>query len=66
MEKEWRCKECDTLLGVERGARLHLRYKQAQYIVDGDYAVLAVCRNCTTVNERSKTEGAQERATARS
>ena len=66
MEKEWRCKECDTLLGVERGARLYLRYKQAQYIVDGDYAVLAVCRNCTTVNERSKTEGAQERATARS
>jgi RNase P subunit RPR2 len=65
MEKEWRCKECDTLLGVERGTRLYLRYKQAQYIVDGDYAVLAVCRNCTTVNERSKTERAQERAAAR-
>jgi RNase P subunit RPR2 len=65
MEKEWRCKECDTLLGVERGARLYLRYKQAQYIVDGDFAVLAVCRNCTTVNERSKTERAQERADAR-
>jgi RNase P subunit RPR2 len=65
MEKEWRCKECDTLLGVERGARLYLRYKQAQYIVDGDYAVLAVCRNCTTVNERSKTERAQERAATR-
>lgn len=56
MEKEWRCKECDTLLGVERGARLYLRYKQAQYIVDGDYAVLAVCRNCSTVNERTRSE----------
>ncbi len=54
MEKEWRCKECDTLIGVEQGARLHLRFKQAQYIVDGgDYNVIAVCRNCSTVNERS-------------
>jgi len=54
VEKEWRCKECDTLLGVERGARLHLRYKRAQYIVDGcDYDVIAVCRNCSTVNERN-------------
>lgn len=54
MEKEWRCKECDTLIGIELGARLHLRFKQAQYIVDGgDYNVIAVCRNCSTVNERS-------------
>ena len=58
MEKEWRCKECDTLIGIERGARLHLRFKQAQYIVDGcDYNVIAVCRNCSMVNERS---GAKE------
>ncbi len=55
MEKEWRCRECDTLLGVECGDRLHLRYKQAQYVVDGgDYDVLAVCRSCSTVNERSR------------
>ena len=58
MEREWRCKKCETLLGVERGARLHLRYKQAQYVVDGgDYNVIAVCRNCSTVNERN---GAQK------
>lgn len=57
METEWRCKECDTLLGVERGSRLHLRYKQAQYVVDGDnYSVIAVCRNCSTVNERNRTQ----------
>jgi hypothetical protein len=56
VEREWRCQECDTLLGVERGARLHLRYKQAQYVVDGDdYNVIAVCRNCSAVNERSGT-----------
>lgn len=54
MEREWRCRKCRTLLGVECGRRLHLRYKQAQYLVDGDdYCVVAVCRNCTTVNERS-------------
>ncbi len=53
-DKEWRCKECETLLGVESGVRLHLRYKQAQYVVDGgDYTVIAVCRNCSTVNERT-------------
>ena len=53
-EREWRCKECETLLGVERGPRLHLRYKQAQYVVDGgDYIVIAVCRTCSAVNERS-------------
>ncbi len=53
MAKEWRCKRCGTLLGVEVGARLHLRYKQAQYVVDGgDYNVIAVCRTCFTVNDR--------------
>jgi hypothetical protein len=66
MEKEWRCRECDTLLGVERSERLHLRYKQAQYVIDGgDFTVLAVCRNCSTVNERNRAEKAPERATAR-
>lgn len=56
MEREWRCRKCGTLLGVERGTRLHLRYKQAQYVVDGgDYSVIAVCRNCATINERSGT-----------
>ena len=64
MEKEWRCKECDTLLGVERGARLHLRNKQAQYIVDGDFAVLAVCRNCSIVNERIRNEDSPRPAPA--
>lgn len=53
MEREWRCEKCGTLLGVGREARLHLRYKEAQYIVDGgDFVVTAVCRNCSAVNER--------------
>jgi hypothetical protein len=57
VEHEWRCLRCDALLGVRRGTRLHLRYKEAQYIVDGaDYVVTAVCRSCFTVNERSETK----------
>lgn len=53
MERDWRCQKCNTLLGVGREARLHLRYKEAQYIVDGgDYNVTAVCRGCSAVNER--------------
>lgn len=52
MEREWRCEECETLLGIDRNERLQLRYKQAQYIVNGDsYTVTAVCRNCSAVNE---------------
>ena len=57
MAKEWRCKKCDTLLGIKIGARLHLRYKQVQYVVDGgDYNVIAVCRNCFSVNDRKGEE----------
>lgn len=57
MKREWRCKKCNTLLGVEQGVRLHLHYKQAQYIVDGtDYNVIAVCRGCSSINERNGTQ----------
>lgn len=34
-DKEWRCRKCGTLLGVERKRRLHLKYKTAQYVSDG-------------------------------
>lgn len=65
MEWKWHCSECETLLGVERGVRLHLRYKQAQYIVGGsDYNVTAVCRNCSTVNERIETADSSKSAAA--
>ena len=53
MHEEWRCEQCDALLGKEQGESLHLRYKQRQYVVDGgDYRVTTVCRNCSTLNER--------------
>ena len=61
MKREWRCSECNSLLGIENGAHLHLRHKQAQYVVDGgDYNVIAVCRNCSTINERSGSKKSQE------
>lgn len=51
MSQEWRCRECNTLLGVNDGSRIQLRYKQAQYVVEGGhYTVTAVCRSCHTVN----------------
>lgn len=66
MEVDWRCKKCNTRLGIERGSRLYLRYKQAQYIVDGgDYHVIAICRNCSTVSERGGTKQPPQPAAAR-
>jgi len=49
MKQEWRCRECERLLGVWRNGRLHLQHKKAQYLVDG--RVLAVCPNCSALNE---------------
>lgn len=38
-----------TLFGVERGGRMHLKYKTAQFVVSG--SVMAVCRRCSEINE---------------
>jgi phage FluMu protein Com len=48
-EREWRCRQCGTLIGVERYGRMHLKYRSAQFIVTG--AVTAVCRRCSEINE---------------
>ena len=48
-EKAWRCRQCGTLLGVERAGRLHLKYKTAQFVVSGQ--VMAVCRRCSEISE---------------
>lgn len=55
MECEWRCKNkaCGALLGIEDSPRIHMRYKQAQWVIEGgDFNVIAVCPRCSTVNER--------------
>ena len=46
---EWRCRSCQALLGVARGAQLDVRHKLAHYLVRG--RVTAVCRRCSTSNE---------------
>lgn len=46
---EWRCRKCGGLLGVERGGRIHLKYRRAQFVVRGE--VLAVCPRCSELNE---------------
>lgn len=54
MDHRWICEKCGALLGVERGDGLHVRHKDAQYVVmGGEYSVIAVCRRCSTVNEWS-------------
>lgn len=52
MRQEWRCTKCNTLLGMSHEMRLHLRYKEAQYIIGGgNFYVTAVCRKCSSINE---------------
>ena len=41
---EWRCGSCRALLGVQRGRAIHVRYKDAEYLVTG--SVVAICRRC--------------------
>lgn len=48
-EREWRCRKCGGLLGVERDGRIHLKHKRAQFVVTG--VVLAVCPRCAELNE---------------
>lgn len=54
MEKEWRCQKCERLLGIWRNGKLSLQYKKAQYLVNGH--VLAVCPNCSALNEADSKE----------
>jgi len=45
---EWRCAECDKLLGVRHGARLHIRLQRHNYLVS--LPVEATCYGCGTPN----------------
>jgi hypothetical protein len=44
LDRDWRCTRCGALLGVLRAGRIHLKYKAAQYMVEGKVA--AVCHRC--------------------
>jgi RNase P subunit RPR2 len=45
---EWRCLECNKLLGVRHGAQLHIRLQGNSYLVS--LPVEAACRGCGAVN----------------
>jgi phage FluMu protein Com len=62
-EREWRCRKCRSLLGMERSGRLHLKYKDAQFVVEGK--VMAVCRRCSELNETESHRHQDARSIAR-
>lgn len=45
---EWRCRRCGKLLGVRRGGKLQMRFKDHEYLVS--LPVEATCRGCGTYN----------------
>ncbi len=53
---EWRCSHCNKLLGVPRGARVHLRFSRGHEYFAG-YPVTATCRGCGTLNELARPDG---------
>jgi len=50
METEWRCSQCNKLLGVLRDGRLHLRFARGHEYLVG-FPATSVCRTCRTLNE---------------
>ena len=58
-EAEWRCPKCRTILGVQRGERLYVRFKKFQYLFVGTHdTVIATCGNCSLTDERPEVPGA--------
>ena len=45
---EWRCTECNKLLGVRHGARLHIRLQRHNYLVS--LPVEVTCHGCGSPN----------------
>ncbi|MGV8986059.1 MAG: hypothetical protein ACOH2H_26385 [Cypionkella sp.] len=45
---EWRCLECNKLLGMRRGGKLQVRVQGHDYLVS--LPVEAKCRGCDTYN----------------
>jgi hypothetical protein len=47
---EWRCTNCDALLGMRSGANLRIRYKDHEVLVFGQ-RVRVPCRRCRVEND---------------
>jgi hypothetical protein len=67
-QREWRCNECGTLLGVLKQGRLHIRVshgraRQAEYLVG--LPAFCTCEHCHSPNEIRDIAAALERTVAR-
>lgn len=51
---EWRCTQCDKLLGVDRDGQMHLRFARGHEYFVG-FPVVATCRGCGTLNQAAST-----------
>jgi hypothetical protein len=47
---EWRCTQCNKLLGVRRDDRMHLRFARSHEYFAG-FPIVATCRGCGTLNQ---------------
>jgi hypothetical protein len=46
---EWRCSQCQSLLGNRRNGKLYVKLKKTQLVIVG--SVVAVCGCCAELNE---------------
>ena len=51
------CKSCNTQFGFRRKPRLYLHHRKSKFIVEGNYKVTAICRNCSSLNEITSQDG---------
>jgi phage FluMu protein Com len=46
--RDWRCRTCNALLGVEAHGELHIKYRDAQHWITG--RCRHACRRCGSIN----------------
>ncbi len=52
MDKLWRCRDCEALLGLESRGVLEIKHKGARWHVRGAESVVTACIRCGQINER--------------
>lgn len=53
MGREWRCHQCNKLLGIVEHGQVHLRFSRGHEYIAGLPAV-GVCRGCRTLNRTAE------------
>lgn len=49
---DWRCQDCQRLLGKHNGSQMQIRRKPLDYVVG--FPVYAICPGCGALNARMK------------